>query len=41
MTTITPTRPDIWAPEWQEELDDDDLEFVDPDAIPLEFPSED
>jgi len=37
--TVTFPRPDIDEEVLEES--DDDLEFVDPDAVPLYFPSED
>lgn len=37
--TITETRPEvIEIPTIEEDIDDDDLEFVDPDAVPTEHP---
>ena len=37
--TITETRPEvIEIPTIEEDIDPDDLEFVDPDAVPTEHP---
>lgn len=34
MTTITIPRPS-WIPEHEDELDDDEYEYIDPPAVPL------
>lgn len=37
MTTITIPRPS-WIPEHEDELDDDEYEYIDPPAVPLTEP---